>query len=325
MTLKPGVDLMWTLAAEPTAFKICEEHRPDAILATGPPFAVFVLAKTLSHFFKIPYVIDYRDEWSLHPEKIQRVAQMPIARLKYRKEQKIEENLLEDASAIIWNTLRFEEEASRKFAINKGRSFVISNGFDIDEHRGLSRRKDGGSKICVVHMGSIDHPSMGAAFIVPGLQALARRTNRRIHLLLQGQLNDSLVGGFEKKWDLVDVELSGYSPPSKALEKLYAADLALLIEEQIPGKDRYQNLKLFDYLASRVPILGMGYPQGSISQVLEETGAGKMVSYGDFEEVGKIGAVLLQTDLESQAEEYNWDFLSERLENLLFSLVKAKR
>jgi hypothetical protein len=40
---------------------------PDLVLATGPSFAEFVAAMVLGARWKVPYALDYRDEWSECP------------------------------------------------------------------------------------------------------------------------------------------------------------------------------------------------------------------------------------------------------------------
>src|SRR5262249_48201560 len=56
----------WIKAAE----QCCAKLRPadvDVILASGPPFAAFSLAKRLADRLGRPYVLDYRDTWTVDP------------------------------------------------------------------------------------------------------------------------------------------------------------------------------------------------------------------------------------------------------------------
>src|SRR5262245_5962212 len=56
----------WIKAAE----RACAKLRPvdvDVILASGPPFAAFSLAKRLADRLGRPYVLDYRDTWTVDP------------------------------------------------------------------------------------------------------------------------------------------------------------------------------------------------------------------------------------------------------------------
>jgi hypothetical protein len=57
----------WVGEAE-SACRSLTRSDADVILATGPPFSAFVLAKRLSQRLKLPYVLDYRDPWVAHPD-----------------------------------------------------------------------------------------------------------------------------------------------------------------------------------------------------------------------------------------------------------------
>src|SRR5262249_1738312 len=64
ITRRLGIDggIGWIKMAEQACYALTAKD-VDVILASGPPFATFKLAKRLSNRIGRPYVLDYRDPW----------------------------------------------------------------------------------------------------------------------------------------------------------------------------------------------------------------------------------------------------------------------
>ena len=80
---------------------------------------------------------------------------------------------------------------------------------------------------------------------------------------------------------LPNVVLSGYMPHHEAVAKMKAADGLLLVIPEIPGNEGILTGKLFEYIGSGKPILGIGPVQGDAAHILHASGAGRMVAPGD--------------------------------------------
>src|SRR4051794_30036388 len=55
----------WGLAAVAKALRMHARKRFDVVVATGNPFAAFAAAWTIHKLTGLPYVVDYRDSWTL--------------------------------------------------------------------------------------------------------------------------------------------------------------------------------------------------------------------------------------------------------------------
>ena len=63
--LSGGLDVIAPIVA--AARRACESAPPTFVMASGPPFAEFVAALVLSQTWRVPLVLDYRDEWTQCP------------------------------------------------------------------------------------------------------------------------------------------------------------------------------------------------------------------------------------------------------------------
>jgi hypothetical protein len=119
----------------------------------------------------------------------------------------------------------------------------------------------------------------------PVLQALARlksngsRPPRGITLLVMGVASDEVLREAERLDVRAWVEVLDFQPYAEAMRRMQAADLLLLVVGDTHGG--LIPAKLFDYLAVRRPILGIG-PRGSEAEgILREAGAGEMLLSDD--------------------------------------------
>ncbi len=87
----------------------------------------------------------------------------------------------------------------------------------------------------------------------------------------------------------IRVQRNDYIPHSEAVQVMKNAYVLLLLTKAPIGKsgkpyDAAGILtgKLFEYLAARRPIIGIGPIDGEAADILKETGAGVMIDYNDY-------------------------------------------
>lgn len=98
------------------------EHPPSMILASGPPFAEFLAAALLARRWRVPFILDYRDEWT-------------TSRLGFLErgpgDRRWENQVLATASAVVLTTDAARECYLKTFPLLAGRRVVtIRNGWD---------------------------------------------------------------------------------------------------------------------------------------------------------------------------------------------------
>ena len=113
----------WIKSAE----RACASLGPDdvdLILASGPPFASFVLAEHLSKKLARPYILDYRDPWWTEVTEMIRPLQPVIDRLEAR--------LVAGSTAITTVSPSWADDLDAKYKV-KAKLHVITNGYDPED------------------------------------------------------------------------------------------------------------------------------------------------------------------------------------------------
>ncbi|MFI5821001.1 glycosyltransferase [Streptomyces rishiriensis] len=116
----------WAWASVVRALKLHSKKRFDVVIATGNPFASFGAAWMFNKLTGVPYVMDYRDSWTLdlfHDEPA-----FPEGHIAWAWEKR----MLDKASAAVfvnealrgWHAERYPEVADRMM--------VVPNGWDAD-------------------------------------------------------------------------------------------------------------------------------------------------------------------------------------------------
>ena len=301
----PGIG--WVDEAE----KTCAGLTPndvDVILASGPPFAGFVLAQRLADRLCCPYVLDYRDPWVLQG----RAGGCPV----YNKTEK---ELVVQAAAVT---------AISPSLFGEGRHFgekfhVVTNGFDPDEMAPIRPRSF--DHRAIVYAGIFHFPNR---VITPIMQALAllKRSGGpdagwRFHYY--GPQNEHVAAEAQRFGVLDRVELHGLVPRAEALAAIRGAALTIVItsvlEEIADAGKGIVTGKVFDALGLGAPILIVG-PRGSdLDLIVETTGLAQIIPAGHLNGIALCikRAISGRTVPSKNPEAYAWPNLIQAMHRIL--------
>lgn len=96
----------------------------DVLVATGNPFSSFEVVRTASEEEGVPYVLDYRDAWTLD-QFAEQEAFPPDASV-----WSAEEAVIDGAARIVFVNAAQREWYGQRYAASDGRMTVVENGFD---------------------------------------------------------------------------------------------------------------------------------------------------------------------------------------------------
>ena len=214
------------------------DHKIDAIIATGDPFVLFKYAAQLSKEFGIPWVADYRDQWSQDKRRFGK-------RIPRRWETGLEQRITASASAIttVSEFLRdlLAQLHSRKLAE------VIPNGYDPEAMAAARGSEQGHEQFTVAFMGTIcDWDPVESVFRVFD-DFISTHSAAALALNMIG------VNGREALEELLrtkfpalsrNVTFTGRLPNDQMAPELAKANAFLLF-----NRYAYSGTKVFDYLA----------------------------------------------------------------------------
>jgi glycosyltransferase involved in cell wall biosynthesis len=281
----PDPAMGWIGPAVKTIKELHARQSRDVILATGGPWSSFIVAERASRLTGVPYVLDFRDAWTLTWEPFADTrpfwATLYDRRTLYR--------LLKNAQAIIF---RYETEAEcywRAYpgALDSQKIHLIPNGFDGAVEEVKRVRKE---KCQILYTGTLAYYRYDTM-----LEALARlkkddeRRIRQLRLLFVGEQSDALYAQ-AAKLGLSEIVIS--SPPVSHAEILslqQESDALLMLEREptVKGHELLAGAKLFGYLKAGRPIVGI-LPHGEAKKILRRVGVSTLADVQSADEIIKL-------------------------------------
>ena len=253
--------------------KYLKEHPVDVIVSTGPPQSMHLIARKVSLATGIPWVADFRDPWT----KIFYFKHLMLGKRAERKHHELEQRVLDDATAVVAVSPLVQADFA---AMTKTPVCLVTNGYDESDYTETIVPEKGFN---VVHTGLLTAEGnpvelwkvLGkkcredADFAASFRLTLAGKTDETVlESIRQAGLGDYLT-------DL------GYIDHNKAVMQQRKASVLILPIREEPETKAILPGKLFEYLAARKPVLGVGTGEGAMAEVLKETGAGQIFDWDD--------------------------------------------
>ena len=247
----------WIKAAE----RACHQLQPndvDLVLASGPPFATFMLAERLAKKLSRRYVLDYRDPWLDAPLMSEALRGfLPEARL------------LKGAAAVTIVSQAWASDLDSRFNIGS-KLHVVTNGYDAEEFSSV--QPYGFGHFAIVYGGIFYPPER---VITPVLLALQRLKNRGTSLEwcfhYYGDHNTHVREEAARLGVTDHVKLHGRVPRAEVLSAIRGANVAVVINsvfEESPARIKGTvPAKLFEIIALGTPVL-MIAPQGCDAETI---------------------------------------------------------
>jgi glycosyltransferase involved in cell wall biosynthesis len=226
-----------------------QEHRYDAVLATGPPFAALIAAR-MAHG-DVPLVVELRDLWAGNPA-FDRGG--PVLR-------RLESWVVKDATAVIAVTPEAADDLRRRHP--DAQVEEIANGFEPE----LLDRRGPTSGTTIIHSGTLtkDRP------VAPLLRAL----KPPLRLVLHGYVAPEIQAELAESG--ADVEIVLPSGWEDAVERIAAADVALVTQSRGAGDETAVAAKVYEYLALGKPVLCIS-DGGATEALLRRVGADQLTA-----------------------------------------------
>lgn len=243
------VSTAWAPRGAREARRRLQERHYDAVLATGPPFAALIAAR-MAHG-DVPLVAELRDLWAGNPA-FDRGG--PVLR-------RLESWVVKNAAALVAVTPEAGADLRRRHP--GSRIEEIPNGFEPE----LLHRRTPSSGTTIIHSGTLtkDRP----------LAPLLRVLKPPLRLVLHGYVAPEIQAEIARSG--ADVE---FVPPSgweDAVERIAAADVALITQSRGAGDETAVAAKVYEYLALGKPVLCLS-DGGATEALLHRLGADQLTA-----------------------------------------------
>lgn len=249
------------------------ENEIDVIITTGPPHSLHLIGAQLKKKTGVKWLADFRDPWT----NIDYFHNLPLTEAAKEKHYELESMVLNQADAVTVVGRSMKEE----FMNRNDRVFVLTNGFDTyaQNEKPILDEK---FSICHIGMMNADRNPKVLWQAVKELieEVIGFKNDLRIKLV--GKCDQEVYQSVQD-YGLIDyVTFVAYVPHKEVLKYQQSSQVLLLAVNKVPSARSIITGKIFEYLQSKRPIIGIGPVDGDLAAILHETEAGIMVGFDDL-------------------------------------------
>ena len=317
---RPDPRCMWIGPSVKFLKKYLEEHPVDLIVSTGPPQSMHLIGRRLAAETGLPWIADFRDPWT----KIFYFKHLSMTRATEKWHKKKEKKVLDEASAVVAVSPLVQQEFQM---MTQTPVELITNGYDeCDFPKGSCKEAVGGEGRPFI----ISHTGLFAADGNPTRiwEVLAEKCakdetfRKALKVSLVGKTDEQIIqsiksAGLEE--NLIDM---GYQPHAIAIDQQRKASLLILPLRKEPEYRAVLPGKLFEYLASWRPVLGIGQPDGAMSMILNQTKTGVVLNWDDKESISKFIEISWSRHLKGELTVDDADISQFTRKNLTVKMVE---
>ena len=256
-----------------------KEHPVDIIVSTGPPHSMHLIARKVARATGIPWVADFRDPWT----KMFYFKHLALSPWAQRKHTRLEKMVLDDASVVVAVSPLVQDEFK---AMTTTEVDLITNGFDEDDFAAKPQRDE---------YFSITHTGLFASDGNPDIlwKVLAEKCRRDskfkklLRIRLAGKTDKQITESIVAAGLGENLEDLGYCNHNDAVCLQKSSSLLILPLRKEPEYRATLPGKLFEYLASERPILGIGQTDGAMARIISQTQAGFVFGWEDSASISR--------------------------------------
>jgi len=252
----------------------------DAVLSTGAPHSVHLIGSALHHWTGTPWVADLHDPWT----DISYYDDLPHTRWARRIDAALERHVLASASAVTTVSPSWAELFASK-AENQYR--VVENGFSEEEFASIDETPPD-DRFVLAHVGKL-YASRTPTVVWAALERLHEAgaiPNLRLRLI--GSVDPAVERALDEHGLTPLVERIPFRPHAEAIREMARSTLLLLVIERFAEAEGMITSKLYEYLASGRPVLGVGPPDGDAHALLRRHDAGSVVDWRDVDRAAEV-------------------------------------
>jgi glycosyltransferase involved in cell wall biosynthesis len=286
----------WFPFAVVAGWRAIRRHHVDVIYTSGPPFTGTLVGLTLSRLTGKPLVSDFRDPWGSQTYGRQELGHPQSWR--ERLAQTLQRKTWEQSSCVI--NVSSDLTARARDAVPsdvRSRFVTIFNGFDPDDFSFLPPRPADG-KVRIIHSGTLYEGMREPRQFLMALRIMADRCPAELGAVEAWFIGDKLWLKSNANWyeglGLGNhVCFKSFVPHQESLKLLRESDILLMIGSVKAQDTGNIPAKLFEYAATRRPILSLVH-EGESAEFTRGYGMGRVANPEDPEEIARVLLAMLR-------------------------------
>ena len=282
---RPDPRCLWIRPSVRVLKKYLAEHPVDLIVSTGPPQSMHLIGLRLARETGLPWIADFRDPWT----RIFYFKHLQMTKATERWHEKMEKKVLDEASAVVAVSPLVQQEFQ---AMTDTPVELITNGFDECDFEGSECTEAYGGpekNFTITHTGlfAADGNPTVLWDVLSEKCAKDEQFRKLLKIKLIGKNDEQIIKALEDRGLKDMLEDMGYQPHSAAVQEQRTASVLILPLRKEPEYKAVLPGKLFEYLASFRPVLGIGQTDGAMAMILNETKTGKVIDWEDKEGISE--------------------------------------
>jgi glycosyltransferase involved in cell wall biosynthesis len=274
----PDARVLWVKPSVHFLSKYIQENNIDTIITSGPPHSLHLIGFALKEKLGIKWLADFRDPWTT----IGYHKALKLGRYASKKHDRMELQILNAADTVIVTSPTTKKEFER---ITAKPIVVITNGYDVEKKGKVILDE----KFTLAHIGSF-LSDRNPKILWEALRELVEEIpefKRDFELKLLGKVSQEVLDTVS--YYRLDDYLNnlGYVSHQKAIEAQRNSQVLLLIEIDSDETKSIIPGKLFEYMVSERPIIGIGPKDSDFATILKETNTGFFCTYLEKEKLKK--------------------------------------
>ncbi len=311
--LVPDPRIFWVKPSVKFLTDLVKSGQFQAIITTGPPHSLHLIGLELKRKTGIFWLADFRDPWS----QWEFLDILPMSSIVRKKHENLEQEVLKTADVVTTISPTFQRDLN----IIAGREIkLLTNGYDpSDIPQDFKPREKKPGSLHLAYSGIID----SIRNPIPLLEAMKSEFSKKeedVKLTFVGNVSESVREFVQSdSWLSGRIHFAGYVSHQNVFGFYEEADALVLIltdtknaQGNIPGK-------LFEYLATGIPVLALGDPKGDSATILNDSGAGEVIAHIDSDAIRKRLRVVFESE-QREADLSNLEKYSRK--NLSLQLAK---
>jgi glycosyltransferase involved in cell wall biosynthesis len=277
----PDARKFWIKPSVAYLTEYIKHNKIDAIISTGPPHSMHLIAIGLKQKLNIPWIADFRDPWT----QIDFYSQLKLSSWADSKHKKLERQVLTQANKVVTVSptcgTDLEKLGDRKVE-------VITNGFDTDDFNFDEDLKllDG---FLIHHIGALnkDRNPFTLWKVLGDLCKDNIEFKKDLIIKFTGKTDAIAFESLKQQGIIDNAQKTDYLTHSEVVRLMAKSPVLLLALNNTPNNGGVLSGKLFEYLAAKRPIFGIASPNGDAASILKDTQAGTMCDFDDYEGMRK--------------------------------------
>jgi len=262
----------WNSFAYKKAQEIINAEKPDCIITTGPPHSTHLIGERLKRETGIPWIADMRDPWTT----IYYNAFLNRTEKSKKRDKALEDLVLSSASAIVVASPAMKDKLSNR----SEKITFIPNGYDEEDFDALNIIPR--EKFILAYTGNLKS-NQNCKALWQAIKELAEDEHFKNNFSLEvtGNVDQGILASWKELGMEKVIKVQPFVPHKESINIMHSSHMLLLPVPQSENNKGIITGKIFEYLASRRPILSIGPKDGNAAEILSFCGKEGMLDYSD--------------------------------------------